>query len=78
MTKKGYTWPNFHDGDGEIEKLMGSSGIPRLMLVDAQGTIVFDTTGSDENKLREHLAKLGPEYADLAPKPKPSSGAEPR
>jgi thiol-disulfide isomerase/thioredoxin len=78
MTKKGYTWPNFHDGDGEIEKLMGSSGIPRLMLVDAQGTIVFDTTGSDENKLREHLAKLGPEYADLAPKPKPSPGAEPR
>jgi thiol-disulfide isomerase/thioredoxin len=72
MTKKGYTWPNFHDGDGKIEKLMGSSGIPRLVLVDAQGTIVFDTTGSDENKLRMHLAKLGPEYADLAPKPKPS------
>ena len=78
MTKKGYSWPNFHDGDGEVEKLMGSSGIPRLVLVDAQGTIVFDTTGSDENKLREHLAKLGPAYADLAPKPKPSPCTVPR
>ena len=37
LAKKGYTWPNFHDGDGEIEKLVGSSGIPRTMLVDAQG-----------------------------------------
>jgi thiol-disulfide isomerase/thioredoxin/outer membrane lipoprotein-sorting protein len=72
MTKNGYTWPNFHDGDGEIQNLMGASGIPRLVLVDAQGTIVFDKSGSDENKLRAHLVKLGPEYAGLAPKPKPS------
>ena len=72
MAKKGYAWPNFHDGDGEIGKLMGASGIPRLVLIDAQGTVVFDTTGSDENKMREHLAKLGPEFADLAPKSKPS------
>lgn len=72
MKKKGYDWPNFHDGDGEVEKLMGSSGIPRIVLVDSNGTIVFDTTGSDEDKLRAHLAKLGPDYLNLAPKPKPA------
>jgi hypothetical protein len=49
---------------------MGSSGVPRLVLVDAQGLIVYDTTGADEDKLRTHLASLGPDYASLAPKPK--------
>jgi thiol-disulfide isomerase/thioredoxin len=70
LAKKDYTWPNFHDGDGEIEKLMGSSGVPRTVLVDAQGQIVYDTTGGNEDQLRTHLAKLGPEFASLAPKPK--------
>lgn len=68
FAKKGYTWPEFHDGDGEIEKLMGSTGIPRLVLVDAEGQIVYDG-GGDEDKLRTHLAKLGPEFQELAPKP---------
>ncbi len=68
LARKGYTWPDFHDGDGEIEKLIGSSGIPRLVLVDGQGLVVYD--GSDEDKLRQHIAKLGPEFQDLAPKPK--------
>ncbi len=68
LAKKGYTWPNFHDGDGEIEKLMGSSGIPRTVLVDAKGQIVYDGTGGDENHLRAHIAQLGPEFKDLVPK----------
>jgi thiol-disulfide isomerase/thioredoxin len=69
LAKKGYDWPNFHDGDGEIEKLMGSGGIPRTVLVDARGQIVYDGTGMDESHLRTHLAKLGPEFRDLTPKP---------
>jgi thiol-disulfide isomerase/thioredoxin len=68
FAKKGYTWPEFHDGSGEIEKLMGSTGIPRLVLVDAEGQITYDGDG-DDKKLRTHLAKLGPEFQDLAPKP---------
>jgi thiol-disulfide isomerase/thioredoxin len=72
LAKKGYSWPDYHDGDGAIEKLMGSSGVPRAVLVDAQGMIVYDTTGVDGDKLRTHLAKLGPEFASLAPKPKPA------
>jgi thiol-disulfide isomerase/thioredoxin len=70
LAKKGYTWPHFHDADGEIEKLVGLSGIPRTMLIDAQGKIVYDAIGMDEDALRTEIAKLGPEYAALAPKPK--------
>lgn len=70
LAKKGYTWPDFHDGDGAIEKLMGSSVVPRAVLLDAQGMIVYDTTGVDGDQLRTHLAKLGPEFASLGPKPK--------
>jgi hypothetical protein len=69
LAKAGYTWPNFHDGDGEIEKLMGSSGIPRTVLVDASGRVVYDGTGTDEQRLRAHLAQLGPEFKDLAAAP---------
>jgi thiol-disulfide isomerase/thioredoxin len=70
LLKKGYNWPDFHDGNGEVEKLVGSSGIPRTMLVDAQGKITYDASGMDEDKLRTEIARLGPDYASLAPKPK--------
>ena len=70
LLKKGYNWPDFHDGNGEVEKLVGSSGIPRTMLVDAQGKITYDASGTDEDKLRTQIARLGPDYASLAPKPK--------
>jgi len=71
LAKKGYTWPNFHD-EGDVEKLMGSSGVPREVLIDTAGKIVYDG-GSDENELRSAIAKLGPEYASLQPKPKETS-----
>jgi thiol-disulfide isomerase/thioredoxin len=78
LAKNGYNWLNFHDGDGEIAKLMGSSPLPRVILVDAKGQIVYDGTGGDEDRVRLHIAKLGPEFADLAPRPKaatPCNGA---
>jgi thiol-disulfide isomerase/thioredoxin len=71
LKQKGYTWSNFHDGDGEIENLAGSTGIPRTMLIDPQGKIVYDAVGTDEDALRTEITKLGPEYSALAPKPKP-------
>jgi thiol-disulfide isomerase/thioredoxin len=68
-SKKGYTWPNFHD-DGAIETLMGSAGVPRTVLIDAQGKVVYDRAGYSEEDLRTEIAKLGPQYAPLSPKPK--------
>jgi thiol-disulfide isomerase/thioredoxin len=70
LKKKGYPWRNFHDGDGEIQKLMGFSGIPRTILIDAHGQVVYDGTGSDENLLRAALAKLGSQYLPLSQEPK--------
>ena len=67
LSKKGYTWPNFHD-EGDIEKIVGSSPVPRALLIDAQGKVVFDQTGMDEDALRAQIAKLGPEYASMAPR----------
>jgi thiol-disulfide isomerase/thioredoxin len=72
LSKKGYNWTDFHDGDGEVEKLAGESAIPRTILIDAQGKITYDAIGTDEDQLRTAIAKLGPEYAALAPKPKPA------
>ena len=71
LQKRGYAWQNFHDGDGGVAKLMGSSPIPRVVLVDAKGQIVYDGTGGDENRVRTHIARLGPEFRDLAPKASP-------
>lgn len=71
LAKKGYSWQNFHDVDGAIAKLMGSTPIPRAVLIDARGTIVYDGTGADEDRLRTHLSELGPEFRDLASKTNP-------
>lgn len=67
LSKKGYTWPNFHD-DGEIEKLLGSSGIPRVLLIDAQGKVVYDAGGTTDDALRTQIVKLGAEYTSFAPR----------
>ncbi|MBB5329853.1 redoxin family protein [Tunturiibacter gelidoferens] len=70
LAKKGYNWPDFHDWDEEIERLLGSFGIPRTTLIDAQGKIIYDAGGMDDDALRTEITKLGPRYAALAPKPK--------
>jgi hypothetical protein len=67
LAKKNYTWANFHD-DGEIMYEVGSSGIPRTLLIDKQGKVIYDGDG-EESGLRAGIAKLGPEYASIAPKP---------
>jgi len=68
LARKNYAWPAFHD-DGEMEELIGSSGIPRTLLIDAKGKVVYD--GSfDDDRVRQKIAKLGPEYASLQKKPK--------
>ncbi|HET9407624.1 MAG TPA: redoxin family protein [Candidatus Sulfotelmatobacter sp.] len=76
LTNKGYTWQNFHD-EGQIDKALGYSGVSRTLLIDAQGKIVYDASGGKEDDLRGAVAKLGPEYAALAPQPQqaPCNGA---
>jgi thiol-disulfide isomerase/thioredoxin len=72
LARKGYTWRNFHDSDGSVAKALGSGAIPRTMLIDSQGKVVFDGMGDNEFELRASIAKLGPEYASIALKPQPA------
>ena len=70
LTKNQYTWPNTQD-DGKIGDAFKKMGIPLLVLIDAQGKIVFYEAGEDDTGLRKALAGLGPEYASLATAQKP-------
>ena len=78
FAKKGYPWPNYHDADRSVEMFLGGSSIPRMLLIDARGQVVYDTTGTDIDVLRAHLADLGPEFRDLSPKPKSTTGGPPK
>jgi cytochrome c biogenesis protein CcmG, thiol:disulfide interchange protein DsbE len=62
LSKNKYTWPNFH-GEGETEKAIGLSGVPRTILIDATGKVVFDE--HSDAGLRAAVARLGPEYEAL-------------
>ena len=43
---------------------------PRTILIDSQGKIAYDALGSIAGELRAEIAKLGPDYEFLLPKPK--------
>ena len=70
LAKNNYQWPNYHDGDAQIARRLGASGVPRAILIDAQGIVVYDETTSSDDDLRSAVVKLGNEYALLAPRPK--------
>ena len=65
LAKQNEGWPNYHDGDGEIERALGLGGVPKLILVDASGKIVYAQVGFQESQVRAAISKLGPEYAEL-------------
>ncbi|HKW16083.1 MAG TPA: redoxin family protein [Terriglobales bacterium] len=70
LRKKGYDWPNVHDDGRNTQAVGESDGIPRTILVDRNGKVVYDkTAGNEEGKLRAAIAKLGPEFASLVTKP---------
>lgn len=69
LSRKGYDWMNVHD-PGEITKALGgTNGIPRTIVVNREGKVVYDRTAGSETELRKAIAALGPEFASLAPKP---------
>ncbi len=71
LAKKNYNWLNFHD-DGDISKQLGPSGIPRTLLIDDKGMIVYDSGMATEDELRGQIAKLGTAYRAIAPKQQPA------
>lgn len=68
LKEKGLTLTNFHDGDGQIESMLGSSfPLPHELIIDRDGWVVVDGQ-LDENGLRSRLAELEPAFKELAPK----------
>jgi hypothetical protein len=71
LKMRAYQWLNMHDS-GDIGKALGEGdGIPRAILIDAQGKVIFDELRNDA-EVRKAIAKLGPEYASFAPKKSPT------
>ncbi len=70
LAKKNYQWSNFHD-DGITMNLLGPSGVPRTIVIDARGKVVYDglswSNDGSEKQLCTAIAQLGPDYA-FAPK----------
>ena len=62
LEKMHYPWQNFHD-QGEVEKAFGTEGVPRTIILNAEGQSVFDKVSPTPQELRAAIAKLGSEYA---------------
>lgn len=69
LVRHNYGWTNYHDAGGEIGRAFKDEGIPLTVLLDAQGTIVYYGSGGDESAMRKAIARLGPEFAAVAPAP---------
>jgi len=61
------SWPNYHD-DGEINRSLPGAGLPQFVLIDADGKIVFATSGFDEHELQSALSRFGPRHTSGAQK----------
>src|SRR5262249_52960730 len=60
LVKKGVSWPNFHDPDGEIWRSFHTAGgVPFYVLINGEGQVVFAKAGAKDTELRAEIAKLG-------------------
>jgi thiol-disulfide isomerase/thioredoxin/outer membrane lipoprotein-sorting protein len=63
LARHQYTWTNYHDQDGELQKAFRADYIPLTVLIDAEGTVTFDS--SNQEGLRAAIARLSPHFASL-------------
>ena len=66
LERHNYNWTNFHDDGQAVQKAFKGDGIPLMVLLDAQGKIVFYDLGGNEAGLRKAIAGLGPAFASIA------------
>lgn len=71
LKDKSIPWSNYHDSDATLGGAYKRMGIPLGVLINREGNVVFYKAGYSVTELRESLAKLGPEFASLAPQQKP-------
>jgi thiol-disulfide isomerase/thioredoxin len=63
LARHQYTWTNYHDQGGELQKAFRSDYIPLTVLIDAEGKVTFDS--SNQEGLRAAIARLSPRFASL-------------
>ena len=63
LDKMHYPWRNFHQQGEEIREGFWNGPIPRAIIIDSQGEIVFDKVSPTKEELLAAIGKLGPEYA---------------
>ena len=61
LKKLHYPWQNFYD-PGDIDKSLGATGVPRTIIIDSSGVVVFDKVSPTLQELRAAIGKLGSEY----------------
>lgn len=65
-------WQNFHDTDGAMPTAFHAmNGVPWQVMIDSDGKVAFYHPGEDLAGLRTAIARLGPQYSSIAPKPEP-------
>jgi thiol-disulfide isomerase/thioredoxin len=62
LKKLRYPWQNFHD-PGDLNKSLGMGAVPRTIIIDSGGVVVFDKVSPTPQDLRAAIVKFGPEYA---------------
>jgi thiol-disulfide isomerase/thioredoxin len=65
LARRNDGWLNFHLTD-EIASAFPEHGIPYFVLVDASRKVVYSRQGMDEGELRDAIAHLWPEFANLS------------
>lgn len=62
LKKMHYPWQNFHD-PGDLNKSLGIGAVPRTIIFDSGGVVVFDKVSPTPQDLRAAIGKLGSGYA---------------
>ena len=67
LSRHKYSWNDFHDAGKQVQNAFKGEAIPLVVLIDAQGKIVYYDFGGNEETLRRAIASLGPGFASVAP-----------
>ena len=73
LAREHVSWTNYHDPDDAVQKAFKSIGVPFQVLIDEDGKVTFSQIGDDMPKLRDAIAKLGPQYGSVASAGEPAA-----
>jgi thiol-disulfide isomerase/thioredoxin len=80
MAQHHYKWKNLHDDARRVATALQCDGMPLVLVIDANGKIVYFDFGGQEADLRKAIAGLGPQFGSVAPsgEGKPDTSHDPQ